>query len=341
MINRFFAILLLLTAAGASLTAQLRLNGAGATFPYVIYSKWFDVYYHKTGVQINYQSIGSGGGIKQVIEGTVDFGATDGPMSDEQLADARTKRKTDILHIPTVLGAVAVAYNLPVEAKHIQLTPTTLADIFLGKITKWNDWRIAEHNPGVSLPNRPIIVAHRSDGSGTTFIFTEYLAKVSSAWEKNVGRGTSVNWPIGLGGKGNEGVAGLLKQTVGSIGYVELAYAVKNNIPYAAIQNKAGVFVAPTISSITAAAAGASRNLPEDLRVSITNPDGKESYPISGFTWILVYKNPQDAKSGAAITQFLKWALSEGQSYAADLLYAPLPKEVVAKCLQQVDSIGK
>ncbi len=341
MINRFCTILLLLTAVGGSLTAQTRLNGAGATFPYVIYSKWFDVYYQKTGVQINYQSIGSGGGIKQVIEGTVDFGATDGPMSDEHLADARAKQKSEVLHIPTVLGAVAVAYNLSLEGKTLRLTPEVLADIFLGKITKWNDPRIASLNAGVSLPNRSIIVAHRSDGSGTTFIFTDYLAKVSSAWQKRVGRGTSVNWPIGLGGKGNEGVAGLLKQTVGSIGYVELAYAVKNNLPYAAIQNRAGTFVSPTITSVTAAAAGAVRNMPDDLRVSITDPEGKESYPISGFTWLLVYKNPKSRELRDAMTQFLKWALSEGQSYAADLLYAPLPKEVIEMCMRKVNTIGQ
>jgi len=334
-------VIFILTAFAGSLFAQTRLNGAGATFPYVIYSKWFDIYYKNTGVQINYQSIGSGGGIKQIIEGTVDFGATDGPMSDEHLADALKKQKSEVLHIPTVLGAVAVAYNLPTEGKNIRLTSTVLADIFLGKITKWNDTRIAEDNPGLSLPNRAIIVAHRSDGSGTTFIFTDHLAKVSAQWESKVGRGTSVNWPIGLGGKGNEGVAGLLKQTVGSIGYVELAYAVKNNLPYAAIQNKAGAFVAPTITSVTAAAAGAFRDMPEDLRVSITNPEGKDSYPISGFTWLLVYKNPKDHVKRDALTQFLKWALSEGQSHAADLLYAPLPKEVRERSMQKVNSIGK
>ncbi len=281
---RFLATVFILVAFTGSLFAQTRLNGAGATFPYVIYSKWFDVYYKKTGVQINYQSIGSGGGIKQVIEGTVDFGATDGPMSDEQLADALKKQNSEVLHIPTVLGAVAVAYNLPLEGKNLRLTPTVLVDIFLGNITKWNDARIAGDNHGILLPNRAIIVAHRSDGSGTTFIFTDYLAKVSPEWEKKVGRGTSVNWPVGLGGKGNEGVAGLLKQTVGSIGYVELAYAVKNDLPYAEIQNRNETFVTPTITSVTAAATEASRNMPDDFRVSITNPDGKNSYPISGFT---------------------------------------------------------
>lgn len=322
-----------------SLQAQLKLNGAGATFPYVIYSKWFDVYHSKTSIQFNYQSIGSGGGIKQVIEGTVDFGATDGPMSPEQLKEAETKRGTRILHIPAVMGAVVVTYNVPQIGAGLKLTPEVLAGMFLGEIVKWNDPKIASLNSGMNLPNQQVIVAHRSDGSGTSFIFTDYLAKVSRTWESNVGRGTSVRWPVGLGGKGNEGVTGLVKQTPGSIGYVELAYAVKNNLPYASLKNRAGNFVSPTLESVTAAASGASKNLPEDLRVSITDADGKDSYPISGFTWLLVYERMNDKAKGEAMVKFLRWAMGEGQSYAKDLLYAPLPKEVLKRCEGKIGQI--
>ena len=338
-VNRLtFALgfLLILCSSGE---AQLKLNGAGATFPYVIYSKWFDLYHGKTGIQFNYQSIGSGGGIKQVIEGTVDFGATDGPMSDAQLADAKKKQGTDVLHIPTVLGAVVVTYNVPSVGPGLRLTPEAVSGIFLGEITKWNDPKISSGNPGKNLPDKTIIVAHRSDGSGTSFIFTDYLSKVSKTWEEKVGRGTSVNWPAGLGAKGNEGVSGMVKQTEGSIGYVELAYAVKNNLPYAWVQNKAGNFVEPKLQSVTAAAAGASKNMPEDMRVSITNPDGKDSYPISGFTWLLVYKNQSDKMKAQGMVKFLRWAMDEGQTYAADLLYAPLPKEVVKMCEKKIGSI--
>jgi phosphate transport system substrate-binding protein len=335
--------LLLAAALGllgsATLQAQLKLNGAGATFPYVIYSKWFDVYHTKTNIEFNYQSIGSGGGIKQVIEGTVDFGATDGPMNADQLKDAMTKQGTDILHIPTVMGAVVVTYNVPEIGAGLRLTPAVLASIFLGEITKWNDSKIAELNSGKSLPDQQIVVAHRSDGSGTSFIFTDYLAKVSKDWETKVGKGTSVNWPVGLGGKGNEGVSGLVKQTPGAIGYVELAYAVKNNLPYASMKNKAGAFVEPTLESVTAAAAGAAKNMPEDLRVSITDTDGKSSYPISGFTWLLVYKQMKDKEKGEALVKFLKWAMSDGQAFAKDLLYAPLPKEVVKLCEAKIKQI--
>lgn len=337
--KRLIAGIGLLLAIGSLGEAQLKLNGAGATFPYVIYSKWFDLYHRKTGVQINYQSIGSGGGIKQVIEGTVDFGASDGPMSDAQLAEAKKKQGTDVLHIPTVLGAVVVTYNVPSAGPGLKLTPEAVSGIFLGEITKWNDQRIASSNPGKNLPDRAIIVAHRSDGSGTSFIFTDYLSKVSKTWEEKVGRGTSVNWPVGLGAKGNEGVSGVVKQTEGSIGYVELAYAVKNNLLYAWVQNKAGNFVEPKLQSVTAAAAGASKDMPEDLRVSITNPDGKESYPISGYTWLLVYKNQADKTKAEALVNFLRWAMDEGQTYAADLLYAPLPKEVVKMCEKKILSI--
>lgn len=331
--------LVIVLVAGSALFAQLKLNGAGATFPYVIYSKWFDVYHNKTNIEFNYQSIGSGGGIKQIIEGTVDFGATDGPMTPEQLKEAAAKQGTDVLHIPTVMGAVVVTYNVPVIGAGLRLTPEVLAGIFLGEITKWNDSKIAAQNPGKKLSDQQIIVAHRSDGSGTTFIFTDYLTKVSKAWEAKTGRGTSVNWPVGLGGKGNEGVSGLVKQTPGAIGYVELAYAVKNNLPYAWLKNKAGKFVEPTLESVTAAAASSAKNLPEDMRVSITDADGKDSYPISGFTWLLVYKQMKDKAKGEALVKFLKWAMGEGQSYAKDLLYAPLPKEVLKRCEAKISKV--
>jgi phosphate transport system substrate-binding protein len=319
--------------------SQMKLNGAGATFPYVIYSKWFDVYSQKSGVQFNYQSIGSGGGIKQTIEGTVDFGATDGPMSDDQLKQAKEKQGTDVLHIPTVMGAVVVTYNLPSAGKDLRLSPDVLAGIFLGQIRKWNDAKITAINPGKSLPDQSILVAHRSDGSGTTSIFTDYLNKVSKTWALNVGKGTSVNWPAGLGGKGNEGVAGLVKQSDGAIGYVELAYAVKNNIAYALLQNREGVFVEATYESVSAAAAGAIKNMPEDLRVSITNAEGKNSYPISGFTWLLIYKNMKDKSKAQEISKFLTWSMGEGQSYAKDLFYAPLPQGVVKLCEKKIHSI--
>ncbi len=334
---------ILLAAAGLVLLAsqafaQVQLNGAGATFPAVIYSKWFDEFKNNTGVQINYQAIGSGGGIKQVTEGTVDFGASDGPMSDAQLNEAKAKQGTNILHIPTVLGAVVVSYNLPGGQKGLNLDGETLADIFLGKITKWDDARIKKLNPKLSLPSRAILVAHRSDGSGTSFIFTDYLSKVSKEWESKVGKGTSVNWPVGLGGKGNDGVAGLIKQTTGTIGYVELAYAVQNGIMYANMKNKAGEFVEPSFKSVTLAAEGV-KNMPEDLRVSITDADGKGSYPISGFTWLLVYSNFKNEAKAGAFVKFLKWAMTKGQGYATGLYYAPLPKTVVKMCEKKIASI--
>jgi phosphate transport system substrate-binding protein len=325
------------TLTGGAL-AQLKLNGAGATFPYVIYSKWFDLYHTKTGVEFNYQSIGSGGGIKQVTEGTVDFGASDAPMSDMQLKEAKDKQGTDILHIPTVMGAVVVTYNIPGFGSGLRLTPEALAGIYLGQITKWNDEKLTSINPGKTLPDLSILVTHRSDGSGTTSIFTDYLTKVSKDWEQKVGKGTSVNWPVGLGGKGNEGVAGLVKQSEGSIGYVELAYAVKNGQPYASLKNKAGNFVEPTFQAVTAAAA-AMKEMPEDLRVSLTDAGGKDSYPVSGFTWLLVYKGNKDKEKVKAIADFLKWAMAEGQSYAKDLYYAPLPKEVKQLCAKKIASL--
>ncbi len=320
--------------------AQLKLNGAGATFPYVIYSKWFDVYHQKTGIEFNYQSIGSGGGVKQTIEGTVDFGASDAPMSEEEMKAVQEKQGTEILHIPTVMGAVVVTYNLKSVGKGLKLTPEVLSDIFLGKITKWNDSKITSINSGKKLPNEAIIVARRSDGSGTTNIFTDYLSKVSKEWESKVGTGKSVNWPVGLGGKGNEGVAGLVKQTEGSIGYVELAYAVQNKLDYALIKNKAGNFIEPSFESVSAAAEGAIKNMPSDLRVSLTNADGKDSYPISGFTWLLIYKEMKDQKKVEALKNFLKWALTDGQKYAKELYYAPIPKELEKLIEKKVDLIS-
>ncbi|MBI3006461.1 MAG: phosphate ABC transporter substrate-binding protein PstS, partial [Ignavibacteriales bacterium] len=263
----------------------------------------------------------------------------DGPMTDEQLAEAKKKQGTDVLHIPTVMGAVVATYNVSGIDADLNLTADALAGIFLGDITKWSDAKITAANKGRSLPDKPIIVVHRSDGSGTTFIFVDYLSKVSESWKNKVGKGTSVNWPVGLGGKGNEGVAGLVKQTDGSIGYVELAYAVKNKLSYASIQNKSGNFVKPSLESVTAAAMNESKNMPSDFRVSITNPDGKDSYSISGFTWLLVYQNQKDRTKGKALVNFLKWSVTDGEQYAADLLYAPLPKEVVKLCEKKITSI--
>jgi phosphate transport system substrate-binding protein len=329
-------ILLFFTHIGI---AQLQLNGAGATFPYVLYSKWFDVYKNETGIQFNYQSIGSGGGIKQMIEGTVDFGATDGPMKDEQLEEAKTKRGTEILHIPTVMGAVVATYNLSEAGSDLKLTPDVLARIFLGEIKVWNDTKIMAINKGKHLPEKPIVVVHRADGSGTTYIFVDYLSKVSEDWKTKVGTGTAVNWPVGIGGKGNEGVAGQVKQMDGAIGYVELAYAVKNQLAYASIKNKEGAFVVPSLESVTAAAMGESKHMASDLRVSITNASGKKSYPISGFTWLLIYKDQKDETKAKAIVNFLKWAITKGEAFAADLYYAPLPKEVVKLCQKKIASI--
>ncbi len=320
-------------------SAQLKLNGAGATFPYVIYSKWFDVYHNKTGIEFNYQSIGSGGGIKQVTEGTVDFGASDAALSEKQMAEIKQKQGSDILHIPTVMGAVVITYNVPSIGSHLRLSPETIGGIYLGEITKWNDPKIKEINPGVNLPDADIIVAHRSDGSGTTNIFTDYLTKANPEWAKKIGTGTSVNWPVGLGGKGNEGVSGIVKQSEGALGYVELAYAVQNNLPYAALKNKAGYFVEPTFDAVSAAAAGAVKSMPADLRVSITNADGKDSYPISGFTWLLVYKDMKDMTKAKAIQKFVEWAMTDGQTYAKDLYYGPLPAPVQKLCVKKIKTM--
>jgi phosphate transport system substrate-binding protein len=320
------ALLILLSATGAA--AQVSLNGAGATFPYPMYSKWFDEY-HKMhpNVQINYQSIGSGGGISQLTAKVVDFGASDGPMSDEQLNQAGFK----ILHFPTVLGADVPSYYIPGVTAELKFTPDALAGIFLGKITKWNDPAIAGTNPGVKLPAEDIVVVHRSDGSGTTYIWTDYLSKVSDEWKSKVGKGTSVNWPVGLGGKGNEGVAGLVKQTPYALGYVELIYAIQNNIAYGSVKNPAGEFVKATMAGVSAAAAGAATSMPDDFRVSITNAPGKAAYPISSFTWLLIPSQIQDATKRQIIKDFLTWMMSSGQKMCEALAYAPLPKEVVAK----------
>jgi phosphate transport system substrate-binding protein len=317
-----------------STSAQTSLTGAGATFPNPIYTKWFDAYNKKTGVQINYQSIGSGGGIRQFTEGTVDFGASDGPMNDEQIAAV----KGNVQHIPTVLGAVVVTYNLPALGKTpLRFDGPTVADIFLGRITRWNDPRIAALNPGVKLPAADIIVVHRSDGSGTSFIFTDYLSKISPDWKAKVGSATSVEWPTGLGGKGNEGVTQQVKQAEGAIGYVELIYAISNGLPAAAIKNSAGQFIEASLKSVTAAAAAADLGPDTDFRVSITNAKGAEAYPISSFTWLLVQKTPRDSAKAEAIRKFLVWMLQpEAQRMAADLHYAPLPVPVIAMLQKRV-----
>jgi phosphate transport system substrate-binding protein len=324
----------------APVEAQMLMNGAGATFPYPIYSKWFDEYTKvDPEVRFNYQSIGSGGGIRQITERTVDFGATDGPMTDEQLK----KASGELLHIPTVLGAVVATYNLPGQPK-LNFTGEVLAGIFLGKITQWSDERIKNLNPSVNLPNQPIVVVHRSDGSGTTFIWVDYLSKVSSEWAQKVGKGTSVNWPVGLGGKGNEGVAGQVKNTPGALGYVELAYAITNKLPAAAVKNQAGKFVEATIESTTAAAAGAASNMPEDFRVSLTNAPGDQAYPIASFTWLLVYRDQANEVKGKALVKFLWWAIHDGQKYPGALLYAPLPAPVVKQLearIKQITFSGK
>ena len=316
--------------------AQTTLNGAGATFPYPMYSKWFSKYHDAhPDIQFNYQSIGSGGGIRQVLAGTVDFGASDGPMTDEQLAQAKTK----ILHVPTVLGAVVPAYNVSGVSGEIKFTPDVLAGIFLGKITNWNDKGIASANPGVNFPkDEPIVVIHRSDGSGTTFIFTDYLSKVSPDWQSQVGKNTSVKWPVGLGGKGNEGVAGMIRQMQGSIGYIELIYAVQNKITYGTVRNASGAFVKASLDSVTAAAASV-KSMPADFRVSITNAPGKDAYPISSFTWLLIPAQAKDAAKGKIIADFLNWMVDDGQKMTADLTYAPLPASVVTKVKDEIKQV--
>ena len=324
--KKLFALIAGVALLACVVDAQSTINGAGATFPYPIYSKWFAEYNKlKSNVQINYQSIGSGGGIRQLTNQTVFFGATDGPMTPEQMQGAPGK----ILHLPTVLGAVVPIYNLPGASGEIKFNGPVLADIFLGKIAKWDDPAIAKLNSGMKLPSTDITVVHRSDGSGTSYIWVDYLAKVSPEWLKKVGVNTSVNWPVGLGGKGNEGVSGLVQQTPGSLGYVELIYALQNKIAYGSVQNAEGEFVRATIQAVTAAAGAAVKSMPKDFRVSITNAPGKGVYPISSFTWILLYENPKDKAQSKVMVDFMKWALTDGQKFAGDLGYAPLPAEVV------------
>lgn len=330
-----FVLLGLAIAAGAQSNPVL-INAAGATFPYPIYSKWFDVYHTQhPDIQINYQSQGSGAGIRQLLAGTVDFGASDGPMTDEQLSQAKVK----ILHFPTVLGAVVPTYNISGVTGELNFTPKALAGIYLGTITKWNDPEIAKSNPGAKLPGDDIVVVHRSEGSGTTYIWTDFLSKVSDDWKNKVGKNTSVNWPTGLGQKGNEGVTGLVKQTPNSIGYIELIYAIQNNIPYGKVQNATGKFIKADLASVTAAAAAAANEMPEDFRVSITNAPGPAAYPISSFTWLLIPAQIQDSVKRDAIKGFLKWMLGDGQGFNEGLSYARLPKPVIAKEMKAISLI--
>ncbi len=335
MFRQLLTAVLLVSLAATIASAATNLNGAGATFPYPIYSKWFSEY-HKANpdVQINYQSIGSGGGIRQLLAGTVDFGASDGPMTDEQLKQA----KVPVLHLPTVMGSVVPAYNLAGLSGEIKFTPEALAGIYLGKITKWNDKALASANPGLNLPDKSIIVIHRSDGSGTTYCFTDYLSKISPEWKNGPGKSTSVNWPTGLGAKGNEGVAGMIRQMDGSIGYVELIYALQNKIQFGTVRNAAGIFVKASLDSTTAAAASL-KTMPDDFRVSITNAPGKDAYPISTFTWLLIPAQFSDHAKGQAVVNFLNWMLENGQSMVQQLNYAPLPQTVAEKVRAKIKTI--
>lgn len=328
-------IALLCLALAVPALGQTTLNGAGATFPNPMYSKWFSEY-HKLhpDIQVNYQPIGSGGGIRQVLAGTVDFGASDGPMSDDQLKEAKIK----ILHIPTVLGAVVPAYNVPGVSGELRFSPQTIAGICLGKISTWNDKAIADDNPGVKLPNQNILVVHRSDGSGTNYIFTDYLSKVSEEWKSTAGKGTSVKWPVGLGAKGNEGVAGMVRQMEGAFGYVELIYAVQNKIPYGYVKNSAGTWLKGSIQGATAAAASV-KDMPADYRVSITNAPGKDAYPIASFTWLLIPVPSKDAAKGKILSDFLTWMLDSGEKMTEELTYAPLPDSVVAKVRETIKQV--
>jgi phosphate transport system substrate-binding protein len=317
-------------------SGTVSLQGAGATFPNPLYQKWLSEYGRlHSNLRIDYQSIGSGGGIKQLKEQTVDFGASDAPMKDEDLQSA----PGEILHIPTVLGAVVITYNLQGVSQALRFSPEAVADIFLGKIKKWNDPKIAADNPGVTLPTTDITVVHRSDGSGTSAVFTDYLSKVSLEWKEKVGSGTSLSWPTGIGGRGNEGVTGQVKNTPNTIGYVELAYAVQNKLPVAQIKNASGNFVTPSIDTVTAAASASAANTPDDLRVSITNAAGSDAYPISSYTYILVYKKQRDAAKGKALVDFLWWGIHDGESYAKDLQYAPLPDDIVKRAETKINSI--
>ncbi len=337
-ITKIITSMFLITTVFAQQKRVVLINGAGATFPYPLYSKWFYEYakIDKT-VNFNYQSIGSGGGIRQILAQTVDFGASDAVMTDEQLKQAPGK----ILHIPMTAGAVVLIYNIPeLKGKEpLKLTSEIISKIYLGKIKKWNDKLIQSENPNLSLPDKQIVVVRRSDGSGTTFIFTDYLCEISPEWKSKVGKGTSVNWPVGLGGKGNEGVAGIVKNTPYSIGYVEISYAIQNNLDYAIVKNKDGYYVKPSVESITAAIEDKTKNIPDDYRVSIVNAGGKNSYPIVGFTWLLVYQKQQDKVRGEKLVQFLKWAVTEGQKYCPELIYAPLPQNLVSKVLKTIETI--
>ncbi|MBE3598564.1 MAG: phosphate ABC transporter substrate-binding protein PstS [Limnochordaceae bacterium] len=333
------ALLVAVAGVGTAAAESVSLTGAGASFPYPIYSKWIDEYHklHPT-VTINYQSIGSGGGIRQITAKTVDFGGSDAFLTDEQLKAA----PGELIHIPTVMGAVVITYNVPGVTKSIKLTPDVVADLFLGKITRWNDTRITSLNPDVRFPNMPVSVVHRSDGSGTTFIFTSYLSKVSPEWRSKVGAGTSVSWPVGVGAPQNDGVAGQVRQIPGAVGYVELAYALQNKMPYAALRNRDGYYVLPSLETTSNAAAGI--EMPEDYRVLVVDAAGKDSYPIAAFTWILVYKEQSDPVKGKALVDFLWWALHDGQKYAPALEYAPLPEAVVKRLegtLRQITYQGK
>jgi len=337
--KRLAALLaLVLSLGGIALAQNTLINGAGATFPNPIYSKWFDEFHKSNGSQINYQPVGSGAGIKQVTDGTVDFGASDGPMNDEQIAAYKQKNGGGILHFPTVLGAVVPTYNVPGVSAALNFTPEALSGIFLGRITKWNDPAIANANKGVTLPANDIVVIHRSDGSGTTYIFTDYLSKVNPDWKDKVNKGTSVNWPVGLGGKGNEGVTGLIKQTPNAIGYVELIYAAQNKVPYGSVKNPAGSFVKADLSSVTEAA-GSVKTMPDDFRVSITNAPGKNAYPIASFTWLLIPEKFKDSGKRDTLKKFINWAITDGQQYAENLSYAKLPKEVVDKELKALSKV--
>jgi len=317
--------------------SQMLVNGAGATFPYPIYSKWFDEYTKvDPSVRFNYQSIGSGGGITMLKNQTVDFGASDAPLNEQQL----TAMPAPVLHFPSVMGAVVLAYNLPDVKQKLHLTGAVIADIYLGKVLKWSDPEITQLNPGVTMPDDPIVTCHRSDGSGTTYIFSDYMSKVSPTWQQKVGKGTSLKWPVGIGGKGNEGVTGLVQQTPGAVGYVELIYALKNNIPFPDIQNHDGNWITASLAGVTAAAAGAAANMPSDFRVSITDAPGADTYPISSFTWLLVYKTQKDKAKGEAVVKFLKWALTDGQKYTGALSYGSIPQPVVEKELAQVNEVS-
>ena len=334
--TKLVSIVLTLMLGAGFTAAAVVVNGAGATFPYPIYSKWFAEYYKlHPDARINYQSIGSGGGIRQLLEGTVDFGATDAPMTDEQLSQAKTR----VLHFPTVLGADVAIYNIPGVTEELNFTPEALAGIFFGKIKKWNDPEIKNANANVNLPDNDIVVVHRSDGSGTTYVWVDYLSKISPEWKSKVGVNTSINWPVGLGGKGNEGVSGLVQRTPYSLGYVELIYAVQNKIPYGRVRNAAGTFVKADLASVTAAASSAAKPMPSDFRVSITNAPGKDAYPIASFTWLLIPSKIPDPEKKKVITDFLNWMLTDGQKMVEALSYARLPAEVIAMETKAISQI--